>query len=117
MNHTCPRRGEGPQYDVKDADSYRSNVCSYCGSLHPNIFMAALEVGGAELTPTDKNYKVYIQREAFGRQKFYFQHLSEEQMIRFVELSNARELKLSIPGHFYVRPFFMAPVVAGRPVT
>lgn len=44
--------------------------------------------------------------------KFYFQHLSEEQMKRFIELHNAGSLRLNTPGHFYVRPFFMRPVGA-----
>jgi len=39
--------------------------------------------------------------------KFYFQHLSPEQQKRFIELLNARKIKLGMPGHFYVLPFFM----------
>jgi len=37
--------------------------CSYCGSLDPEVFMARLEAGDVSLTPTDKNYKVYIRNE------------------------------------------------------
>lgn len=58
---------------------------------------------GVELVPTDKNYKVYGARHG----KFYFQHLSVEQRKAFVELLNAKTLKLAFPGHFYVLPFFM----------
>lgn len=41
--------------------------------------------------------------------KFYFQHLSEPQQQRFVELLNAGRMSLSFPGHFYVLPFFCRP--------
>lgn len=40
--------------------------------------------------------------------KFYFQHLSQDQMIRFVELLNAQKLNIGYPGHFYTKPFFIA---------
>lgn len=39
--------------------------------------------------------------------KFYFMHLSEEQMRRFVDLYNEKKLKVGMPGHFYRLPYFM----------
>lgn len=39
--------------------------------------------------------------------KFYFQHLSEEQKRRFVELLNAKKLRLNYPGRFYRLPYFI----------
>ena len=39
--------------------------------------------------------------------KFYFQHLSVNQMQRFVELLNEKKLKLNAPGYFYRPPFFV----------
>lgn len=39
--------------------------------------------------------------------KFYFMHLSEEQMRRFVDLYNAKTMKIGYPGHFYALPYFM----------
>lgn len=39
--------------------------------------------------------------------KFYFEHLSTEQRIRFIELLNANKLTLREPGYFYALPFFM----------
>lgn len=39
--------------------------------------------------------------------KFYFEHLSEEQMRTFVELLNAGRLRINYPGHFYRLPFFV----------
>lgn len=89
-------------------------TCSYCGSLNPDVFMARLEAGDVELGPTDKSYKVYI-KDLEGKPvggpagKFYFQHLSPEQQGRFIELYNARKIKMGYPGHFYVSPFFCRP--------
>lgn len=42
--------------------------------------------------------------------KFYFQHLSQDERQRFVELYNAKKINIGYPGHFYVRPYFMVPV-------
>jgi xylose isomerase len=36
-------------------------------------------------------------------------HLSEEQMIKFIDLYNEKKLKIGFPGHFYVSPYFMKP--------
>lgn len=96
--------------------------------------MRRLEQGDVTLVPTDKNYKVYIRNlcgEPFSRTykhrgnkddseadwvwktdevpetKFYFQHLSDEQKRRFVELFNEKKLLIGYPGYFYRLPFFM----------
>jgi hypothetical protein len=105
--------------------------CSFCGSLHPDTFMAWMEAGG-EVTPTDKSYKAYIKcplpnprygevtegeteggskfTQVYGSEaKFYFQHLSDDQKRRFVGLYNDRTMKVGYPGHFYQSPFFMVP--------
>lgn len=42
--------------------------------------------------------------------KFYFQHLSDAQQTRFIELINARTLVIGFPGRFYVLPFFVKMV-------
>ena len=39
--------------------------------------------------------------------KFYFQHFTEAQARRFIDLLNEKKLKIGYPGHFYVRPFFI----------
>ncbi len=36
-------------------------TCSYCGSLSPALFFEAIK-NGCELGPTDKDYKVYVDR-------------------------------------------------------
>ena len=105
-------------------------ACSVCGSLNADTFMARLEAGDVVLCPTDKNYKVYIHnkggspfKQTYGSKdkdgnhiwvcrdtdhsKFYFQHLSEEQKNRFVELLNEKKLHLDHPGYFYQTPFFV----------
>lgn len=116
------------------------DTCSYCGSLNPDVFMAHLEAGDIELGPTDKSYKVYVEskngddfRQEYRacppnadckgpdncehwtsrpvkQTKFYFQHLSEAQRTRFIELVNAKKVSIGYPGYFYVLPFFCAAV-------
>lgn len=111
MSHQCPRRGEtNGAFNLPEHDEYLTRsgveraVCSYCGSVSGDDLMAYLEAGG-ELTPTDKNYKGYLANP-WG--KIYYQHLTEEQKRRFVDLVNEGKLKIGDPGHFYVSPFFMA---------
>lgn len=107
MSHKCPRRDEnsGPfnGNDEDAPDTYRPN-CSYCGSMSQTTFFAAID-GGAELGPTDKNYKVYVHGDGF--RKFYFQHLDDEGRSRFIALLNERKIKIGVPGHFYVLPYFV----------
>lgn len=111
-------------------------TCSYCGSLDSDLLMQRLEAGDIELGPTDKSYKVYLSNRGGApllqtyrncppdsprhgpdecdhwvtretdQGKFYFQHLSDEQMRRFIELHNEKRLHIGYPGHFYVLPFF-----------
>lgn len=40
--------------------------------------------------------------------KFYFQHLSEDQMREFIDILNAGRMNIGYPGHFYSPPFFFA---------
>lgn len=67
----CPRRdehglmGEHP-FKIPAKDHWREptkmrphRTCSFCGSLHPMDFMVAM-LNGALVTPTDKDYKAYI---------------------------------------------------------
>lgn len=47
--------------------------------------------------------------------KFYYQHLGGDQQQRFVDLINAKAMKIGPPGYFYALPFFVqlpAPEVA-----
>lgn len=92
----CPRRGEGPQFS-QGPDywlQFKSNgdrVCSYCGSLHPDDFLALVEASAdapadatynsaVQIEPSDKLYKIYVNqpnvRNAHeGGIKFYTKHL------------------------------------------
>lgn len=129
--------GSAPQFAKDDDLDPEDDTCGYCGSLNPDTFMARLETGDLELGPTDKNYKAYLRpinggplfkhrtrtdgggipwerrdewtykvsESAWG--KFYFQHLSEAQMRRFVELLNEKKLHIGEPGYFYRTPFFI----------
>lgn len=75
--------------------------CSYCGSITAEAFFSSV-YSGELLTPTDKDYKVYLD----GLNKeFKFAHMNEEQMKQFVDLYNLG--KLNMPNRFYVLPFFM----------
>lgn len=114
----CPRRGElgagASVFKLPESDHIRADdTCSYCGSLDPDVLMARIEAGTIFLEGSDKNYKVYLKAtegseplKYGGADKFYFQHLSEPQKIRFIELYNERKVKHSL----YVLPFFMARV-------
>ena len=120
--HVCPRRVENPRYPGDDGvDSWPIHEypdspgiinngrrsCSYCGSLHPDDFLAAIREG-AEIGPTDKSYKAYVEwPNSPSRGKFYYQHLGEEQRREFIGLLNEGEMKVGYPGHFYVLPFFI----------
>lgn len=108
----CGRRSdflcERPLKEGEPEDSWRdNNTCSYCGSYDPSLLLKDIEEKGITLTPTDKNYKVYVEGLPRGFTKFYFQHFDGEQKQRFVDLLNQGKVKLGYPGYFYVRPYFI----------
>ena len=111
----CPRQAESrlTTPGSKGAFWKTDGTCSYCGSLSPDQFFAAIEAG-AEVGPTDKNYKAYVSGEGTprtdGAAKFYYQHLDQAGRNRFIDLFNAKKMKIGEPGYFYVTPFFCAPV-------
>lgn len=45
--------------------------------------------------------------------KFYYQHLSVAQQDEFIDLVNTKTMRIGIPGHFYVLPFFARPRTVG----
>jgi len=75
--------------------------CSYCGSLSSDDFIKLVEQK-VELTPTDKSDKVYV-----GVNKFYFQHLVDEDKAKFLVMLNACTLKIAYSHYFYVLPYFI----------
>lgn len=89
--HTCPRRAEGPLYAEENADTWNvygaDRTCSYCGSWHPDEFLAFVKtVDGVDghLDVSDKKYKIYVRRKGIknageGAIKFYFQHAPKDQ--------------------------------------
>lgn len=42
------------------------------------------------------------------QEKFYFMHLCEESMKKFVALLNEKKINIGYPGYFYVTPYFIA---------
>lgn len=128
-------RGDLPVPDY--ARHKRDGTCWYCGSWSADDLMARLEAGTVEIVPTDKNYKIYLVntggepfKQSFrdcpegsnctgpgdcghwvtrGRTqtKFYFQHLSEAQKTRLVELLNEKRVKFVDNEPFYVLPYFI----------
>lgn len=118
QKQTCPRRMAewGSWKREEGLDSWGPHGCSFCGSLHPDRFMELVEAG-AEVGPTDKSYKAYLRHSEIkggsgiipnGEAKFYYQHLSSEQRVRFVELINEHRMVIGYPGHFYQLPFFVS---------
>lgn len=104
---TCPRRmkDSGPWEHKENLDEWTFvKTCTFCGSLHPAEFLWRVEAG-EPVVPTDKNYKAYLNDDPWA--KFYYQHLSKEQRLRFIELYNNKTMKIGMPGYFYVRPFFI----------
>lgn len=105
----CDRQRAEGFYPRGPATWRDDGTCSYCGSMRPERFFECV-AAGAEITPTDKDYKAYVALPSpqSGREgKFYFYHLDDAGMRRFVELLNAGGMKLAFPGHFYVPPFFV----------
>jgi hypothetical protein len=110
----CPMRWnhekkQGPPEDewvVRGGDKYPR--CSYCGSNRPDDFLALVKQGRV-LEPTDKNYKAYVLGENGRRSsELHFAHLEVEQARLLIELERTKRINFAFPGHFYVRPFFMA---------
>lgn len=101
----CLRRNESfhPLPD-EPKDEFNDWGCSYCGSVSQEQFLKFVEDGG-EVEPTDKNYKAYCR--GVGSGKFYFQHLDEAGIEKFIQLHNSKTMKFAYPGYFYVRPYFV----------
>lgn len=107
-NIKCPlqRYGTLRAQIEHDAKWRADGTCSYCGSVSPDDFFEALKQG-AEIIPTDKDYKCYINGNGYHHAKFYFEHMTDEQRINFIELVNAKEILYAYPGYFYRTPYFM----------
>lgn len=108
--HVCPRRAEVFSPDDHSQDTWRDDhTCSFCGSMNPDLLLKLMEEDNVELGPTDKNYKVYVDRANGWRGKFYFQHFDTEQQQKFIDLLNSKKVRIGFPGHFYRLPFFCRP--------
>lgn len=121
----CPRRRESPNGSEPGEDTFspghgmigQPTGCSWCGSMDPEDFLKAAREG-AQLGPTDKSYKCYIdfpkpgvevpegKKPPMTHGKFYFQHFSPAQQDEFIQLHNDRKLNIGYPSFFYVTPYF-----------
>jgi hypothetical protein len=104
-------------------------TCSYCGSVNPDDFMAAVRAG-AVVGPTDKNYKVYLHEALSAEElasrdpalhsmtgkhlgKFYTVHLSPGHSAEFVGLWREGRVAWGAPGYPYSRLYL--PGLAAEP--
>lgn len=112
---SCPRRFsfDPAPSDLWEKRNYSDGIthCSYCGCMNNDTFMELLENEKITIGTTDKNYKVYVHMRddtsEVLRANFYFQHLTEEQKRRFVDLYNDNKVHFDQGGDFYVTPYFM----------
>ena len=102
----CPRRLLSGPYGSRIDDFRHDHTCNFCGSLTGDKFMELIK-GSARLGATDKSYKVYVHHEDHKYAKFYFEHLSEEQMLEFIQLFNNKTLKFEGGQPFYILPYFI----------
>jgi hypothetical protein len=100
---TCPRRMSdpgpfkilaGPDHWQKFKAAHGNRVCSYCGSLHPDDFLALVKLcaeageeveysAAVQIEPSDKGYKIYVHQPGVrnaheGGIKFYTPHLPRD---------------------------------------
>lgn len=78
---------------------------------HTNPTPADVERMKADPTWAEVRPRVWERTQPAGpimHAKFYFQHLTPSQCVRFVELLNAGKVKIGEPGRFYVMPFFIS---------
>lgn len=101
---SCPRRfsGFGPWKREEGLDDWKDGRCTFCGSITPEAFLSRV-FDGERLVPTDKSYKAYIG----DYDKFYYQHLSQEQRVEFFTFYKSGNINFAEPGYFYVLPYFI----------
>jgi hypothetical protein len=77
-------------------------TCSHCGGVRPSLALKAIREG-AEVEPTDKNYKIYVKGGHLPSPggKCYLNHFSEAQAVEFMLLKESGKMKLAYPGRFY----------------
>jgi hypothetical protein len=77
-----------------------NGTCSYCGSAKPSVALDLIKQG-ARVTPTDKNYKMYVEGLTNPGQKCYFNHFSESQAVELVVLWKQGKINFAYSGSFY----------------
>lgn len=101
--------------EIPPKDHWRNDgTCSYCGSMSPERLFAVLGAG-AQLGPTDKNYKIYVDvgdqeatmaqrsavKSAGGGGKFYTVNLNSDNALRLRTMIMEGTVAIGYPGYFY----------------
>lgn len=99
VKQTCPRRQEGGPWDpgFEGVDTWQiapngDRTCSFCGSLHPEDYVAIVkdyvaDVPGVQFDTSNKGYKRYARRAGIsnagqGGIKFYGAHIPTDEAER-----------------------------------
>jgi hypothetical protein len=100
----CAPASMSPVFNYDREPKWRDDgTCSHCGGMRPSIALKAIREG-AEVEPTDKNYKIYLRGinvPGCPAGKCYLNHFSESQAVEFVVLNETGKMKLAYPGRFY----------------
>lgn len=100
----CPRRSNvAAPFDPAPGPDYwmGNDTCSYCGGWNAEKVLEAVRTGKT-VTPTDKDYKLYVEGK-----KAYFQHFTQAHRDEFRDLLNAQKITCEFPGYFYTAPYFL----------
>lgn len=104
---TLMERLEAGDIEVGPTDkSYKIYVRNNGGQPFKQTYREGCDMGKPGSSCTGPDDCAHWTTREVEQTKFYFQHLSKEQMVRFVELLNEKKMKVGYPGHFYVTPYF-----------
>jgi hypothetical protein len=102
-SHDSYKFSEKSSFRFKKPFWRKENTCSHCGGMRPSIALKAIREG-AEVVPTDKNYKIYVEGvnlPGCPANKCYLNHFSESQAVEFVLLWHNKKMNIAYPGSFY----------------
>lgn len=91
---------------IYSSANYEQTEAGWVKVTPENIDSLPLDKWQRENYNDGKHWVKVEPRRATIFSKFYFQHLSEEQRGRFIELYNDKRLNIGYPGYFYNLPFF-----------
>lgn len=87
----CGRRWPPLPSGIDDGDTWKEDdTCSYCGGTNPDKIIKLMKESGYCLSPTDKDYKYYVnapmEGNGYSSVKLYIQHCSQEQLDQINEI-------------------------------